>query len=252
VTVPGRTNVGANKIFYLNLTNAVGAGLLNSQAAGTITNNNSGGGNSGGSTSGGGECAVTSQWVVTYDNGAAFDATQTLTNPNSTNITIITFDFDGPYSNIEWINSTNAGWVAPVHSGTHFSVTNGWPSPAVIPAGGALQFTYQGSPGGSPPAPSNLAINGTTIGQCGGNNTLVRFTGVQRQGNDIVLSWSAPSGKTNWVQVAATLAGGTSNWTDLSGPIIPGGAGNTNASWSHTGATTTSIQTFYRIRVQSN
>ena len=248
VMVPGTTNVGPNKYFYLNLTNATGANLFSPQVTGAITNNNSSGGG-GGQTNGsgtGGECAITSQWLVTYDSGAAFQAIQTLNNPNRTNITLTSFAFNAAFTNIDWIDAGSmSGWVKPAHSGNQFTISSGWPVPAVTPAGGSLQLTYQGEPGGSPPAPANLVINGVTVENCG-NGMPVYFTSVARNGNNIALAWKTPGGSTNWVQAAGT---GLSGWTNLCGPLLITGSGSVSTNWTDTGATTNGRARFYRVLV---
>ena len=247
VTVSGHTNVGANKIFYLNLTNAAGANLFVTQATGTITNNNNSGGgsSSGGATnsSSGGECALTSQWLVTYDSGS-FRAVLTLANPNSTNITISSLAFDAAYTSVDWIaaDANSSNWVARAHSGSHFTAS-GWSPAAVIPAGGSLQLTFQASPGGNPPAPTNLVLNGVTVGNCGG--WPVYFTNISRSGKNIVLTWTSLGGATNHLQSAATLKG--TNWTDLSGPLVVSGSGSVSTNWTDVGAATNGTAKYYRV-----
>ena len=248
VIVPGHTNVGANKTFYLNLTNAVGANLFATQVAGTITNNNTsgGGGNGGGggSVSGSGECALTSQWLVTYD-GSAFRAILTLANPNSTNITINTFAFNAPYTGVDWI-AADAGlsdWVAPTHSGNLFTVSSGWNPAAVIPAGGSLQLTFQAEPGGSPPGPTNLVVNGVSVGNCGG--WPLYFTKIARQGQNVVLTWTTPAGHTNHLMMASSL--NPTNWVDISGPIPISGTGSVSTNWTDTAGASGPTARFYKV-----
>ena len=248
VVVPGTTNAGPNKYFYLNLTNATGANLFITQVTGTITNNNSNGGG-GGQTNGsgtGGECAITTRWVVTYDSGAAFQAIQTLNNPNSTNITLTSFAFNAAFTNIDWTDAgSTSGWVKPARSGNHYTIGGGWSVPAVIPAGGSLQLTYQGEPGGGPPAPTNLIINGVTVGNCG-NGTPVYFTSVIRSGNNIALTWKTPGGSTNWVQAAG---GALLGWTNLSGQLVISGNGSVTTNWTEIGRATNGRARFYRVLV---
>lgn len=247
VIMPGHTNVGANKVFYLNLTNAVGANLFVTQATGTITNNNFSGGGSGGGTtnaSGGGECAVTSQWLVTYDGGASFRAVLTLANPNSTNITVNGFAFNAPYTGVDWIaaDANLINWVAPAHSGNLFTISSGWNPVAVIPAGGSLQLALQGEPGGGPPAPTNLVINGVMVGNCGG--WPVYFTKILRSGKDIVLTWTTIGGMTNHLQSASTMS--RTNWSDL-GVLVVSGSGNVSTNWTDVGGATNATAKFYRV-----
>lgn len=251
VVVPGHTNAGPNKVFYLNLTNAVGANLFVTQAAGTIINDNTNGGgsNSGGSGggttnyTGSGECAVTTQWLVTYDNGAVFQAIQTLSNPGPTNITLNSLSFEASYTNVDWISAgATSGWVKPAQSGNTFLITGGWPVAAVIPAGGSLQLTYQGEPGGNPPPPQNLVINGVAAGGCPGPPT---FTRIARQGNDILLNWSSLAGLTNRLQTASSLSG---PWTDIMNPMMMPGSGTVSTNWTDAGGATNGTK-YYRIMV---
>ncbi len=244
VTVPGHTNLGPNKVLYLNLTNASGANLFIPQAAGTITNANVSGG-SGGSTNGasGGECALTTQWLVTYD-GAAFRAVLTLGNPNSTNITINRFAFDAAYAGVDWIavDANLTDWVAPAHSGNHFTISSGWNPAAVIPAGGSLALTFQASPGGTPPAPTHLIVNGVTVGGCG-SLVPVYFTGVQRSGNDVLLAWKTLGGGTNRVQMSFDLV----HWTNVSSAVVVPGSGSVSTNWTDVGGATNAVAKFYRV-----
>ena len=242
VTVPGRTNAGSNKTFYFNLTNAAGAALFASQAAGIITNASSGS-SGGGTNTTGGECAMTSQWLVTYDNGAAFQAVQTLFNPGLTNIILNTFAFDAPYAKIDWIDAgSSSGWVQPGHSGSHFTIGSGWPAPAVVPAGGSLQMTYQGAPGGGPPAPANLVINGVVVGNCGAAAPAC-FISAVRSGDSILLAWKTIGGETNWVQATSGIAG----WTNVSGPIVVAGSGSVATNWMDVNGLTHHASRCYRV-----
>jgi hypothetical protein len=241
VVVVGDTNVEPDETFYLNLTNPTNATLARSQAVGTILNDDTGS-TGGGST---GECAITTQWLVTYDSGA-FRATQTLSNPNATNITLAAFEFDAPYTSVDWIGAgSDANWVTPAHSGTHFTVANGWPTPAVIPAGGTLQLLYQAAPGGNPPAPSSLIINGVHLADCGGPPL---FTGVQRQGSNLVLTWTTTAGKTNHILTSPNISLPLAQWSDVSGPLVAPGSGTVTASWTQFGGATNGPTDFYRVK----
>ena len=258
VIVPGTTNAGTNLVFYLNLTNAAGASIYFPQATGTLTNENvspgsgSGGGGGGagaggGASGGGGECALTTRWLVTYDNGAAFQATETISNPNATNIPVNSFRFTGAYTNIDWIDAgTMSGWVKPTLAGGGWSVGNGWATPPVIPAGGSLQLTWQGEPGGSPPAPGNLAVNGVTVGDCGSASFF--FTKIVRSGTNMVLTWTTVGGTTNHLQAGSSLTG--TNWTDLTGPLVISGSGSVLTNWVHVGGATNRGAVFYRLMVR--
>jgi hypothetical protein len=238
VLVPGHTNVGANKVLYLNLTNAAGAELFSPQATGTITNLNSSGGG-GATNSAGGAGGITWQWLVTYDAGA-FQAVLTLSNPGHTNITINTFSFDAPWSGVDWIadNTNQTSWVAPTHSGSQFAITGGWPVAAVLPAGGSLQLTFQAAPGGNPPAPSNLAINGSLL-------ATLYFTSVARNGQNIVLTWQTIGGTTNWLQTNSILRG--TNWGNLGGPMVIPGSGSVATNWTDLGGAASGAARFYRL-----
>ena len=180
---------------------------------------------------------------MTYDSGA-FQAVLTLANPNRTNITINTFAFNAPYSGVDWIAAdTNlTDWVTPAQSGNLFTVSSGWNPAAVIPAGGSLQLTFQGSPGGNPPAPTNLVVNGVTVGNCG-NAVPVYFTSVTRSGSNVVLKWNTIGGATNWVQTSSTLSG----WTNLSPPLMVPGSGSVSTNWTDVGGATNRAARFYRV-----
>lgn len=254
VLIPANTNSGPNETFTLNLTNAVNAEMFSTQVTGTITNENSnaGGGNSGGGggngSGGHGECAITSQWLVTFDNGSSFQATLTLSNPNNTNITINTFAFEAPYTLLDWVAAgTSSDWVDPNQNGNEFTVPNGWPVPAVVPANGTLQLLFQGAPGDNPPSPADLVINGITVGDCGIVTAPVYFTSAARSGNDIVLTWQTMGGATNWVQVAnASMTG----WSNASAAMVVPGSGAVVTNWTLTGAATNGGSKFYRVQVQ--
>jgi hypothetical protein len=225
-------------VLYLNLTNAAGAELFSPQATGTITNLNSSGGG-GATNSPGGAGGITWQWLVTYDAGA-FQAVLTLSNPGHTNITINTFSFDAPWSGVDWIadNTNQTSWVAPTHSGSQFAITGGWPVAAVIPAGGSLQLTFQAAPGGNPPAPSNLAINGSLL-------ATLYFTSVARNGQNIVLTWQTIGGTTNWLQTNSILRG--ANWGNLGGPMVIPGSGSVATNWTDLGGAASGAARFYRL-----
>ena len=251
VTVPGTTNAGANTVFYLNLTNATGANAYFPQATGYLTNNNvaPGGGGSGGGGSGGGgsggECALTTQWTVTYDIASVFQATLTLNNPNPTNIALNSFTFSAPYTNIDYIDAGSPYWWVPTtHTGTNYTIGSGWSTPPVIPAGGSLQLNFQGEPGGTAP-PVNLLINGVTVGHCSGFPFY--FTKVQRTGTNVVLTWATMGGMTNYVQMSSSLTG--TNWTTLTGPLVISGNGATSTNWTHLGGATNGAARFYRLMI---
>ena len=242
VRVVGETNIEPDEAFYLILSNPTNATLSRSQAAGTILNDDA----PPPVTATGGECAITSQWVITY-NGAAFRATQTLTNPNTTNITIGTFTFDAPYTSVDWIGAGNdINWVTPSHSGIHFSVASGWAPAAVIPAGGTLQLLYQASPGGAPPTPANVKVNGVLIGGCA--PVPPRFLFANRQENDIVLTWTGPRGVTNFVQWHPLTSNAT-EWVDAAAVVLPSGVGEFTTNWTPSGTATNSPGGLYRIRL---
>ena len=250
VSIAGSTNVAASKFFTLTLTNAVGASLFANQAIGTITNNNSsgqGGGGSGGSGVGSGECALTSQWLVTY-NGASFRAVLTLANPNSTNLTLRTLAFTAPYTSVSWIASDAglADWVIPTQAGSQFTIADGWNPAAVIPAGGSLALTFQAAPGTlATTAPTHLVVNGITVGDCG--NQAFYFTSVLRQSNNLALTWHTYSGTTNLLQVSSDLI----HWTNLTSPLAINGSGESLTNWTDIGALTNSAQRFYRIFISN-
>ena len=188
---------------------------------------------------------MTSSWLVTYDSGA-FRATQTLSNPNATNITLRTFEFDAAYTSVDWIGSgSDANWVIPVHSGSHFSVTNGWPSPAIIPAGGTLQLFFQAAPGGNPPAPTNLILNGVRLTDCGSPPS---FTSVNRQGANLAFTWTTIGGKTNHLLASPSLMLPVAQWTDVSGPLVVPGTGSVSVNWTLINAATNGALQFYRVR----
>jgi GH18 family chitinase len=245
VRVVGDTNVEPDETFYLSLSNPTNATLVRAQATGTIQNDDF----PPVTTATGGECALTSQWVVTY-NGAAFRATLTLTNPNATNITLRTFEFDAPYTSVDWIaaDAALANWVLPARSGIHFTVANGWSPAAVVPAGGSLTLTFQASPGGTPPppAPANVRVNGVLIGGCA--PVVPRFLSVNRQGNDLALTWSGPQGKTNFVQWRGVDDGET-NWADAAPVLFPAGVGEFTTNWTLFGTATNLPGALYRIRI---
>jgi len=170
----------------------------------------------------------------------------TLTNPGNSNITVSRFAFDAPYTGVDWIAADAAliNCVAPSRSGDHFTVGSGWNPAVVIPAGGSLPLTFQASPGGSPPAPANLVINGVTVGNCGGG---LSFVNISKQGNNIVLTWQTPGGTTNHLLAATTII--SNLWTDISGPIIVSGNGTVSTIWTDVGGATNSPARVYRLRI---
>ena len=245
VPVYGSTNAGANKSFYLNLTNVVGANLFAAQATGTIINNNTGGG-----STGSGIAAITQQWQVTYA-AAGFTAVLTLSNPNRTNITINSLAFNAPYASVSWIAcDTNLfDWVVPTQSGTLFTINQGWSPAAVIPANGSLELTFSASPGGSSSiAPTNVVINGIALGSHGGVATVPQLKSMSVSGRNIVLSWQPSPGQTNVVQVSTNLL----NWTTVSPPVyVTGSVGSTTTNWTDVGGTTNGRVRFYRVMLEN-
>jgi len=245
VIIPASTNAGASKTFTLSLTNAAGASLFANQATGTIINNNSS--SQDGSGQGGGECALTQQWLVTF-NGASFRATLTLANPNRTNITLRTLGFTAPYASVSWIacDVNLADWVIPTQAGSQFTVANGWSPAAIIPAGGSLALTFQAAPGTlSATAPTNLVVNGITVGDCG--NPACYFTSLVRQTNNLTLTWHTFGGTTNLLQVSTDLI----HWTNLTTPLTINGSGESLTNWTDLGALTNSTRRFYRILINN-
>lgn len=243
--INGSTNVGANKNFYLNLTNAVGANLFVAQATGTITNNNSSG-----SGSGTGVSAITTQWLVTFS-GSAFTAVLTLSNSNSTNITINSLAFNAPYTSVSWIacDTNLTDWVIPALNGTRFTISGGWNPAAVIPGHGSLNLTFFASPGSSSSiSPTNVVINGIALGSSSNNlpGSLL-FKSVSQSGKNIVLSWQTTSGYTNLVQVSTNFV----NWSNVSAPMFMSGSGNLITNWTDIGAATNGDVRFYRVMLQN-
>jgi hypothetical protein len=238
-------SAAANKNFYLNLTKAVGANLFVAQATGTITNNNSSG-----SGSGTGVSAITTQWLVTFS-GSAFTAVLTLSNSNSTNITINSLAFNAPYTSVSWIacDTNLTDWVIPALNGTRFTISGGWNPAAVIPGHGSLNLTFFASPGSSSSiSPTNVVINGIALGSSSNNlpGSLL-FKSVSQSGKNIVLSWQTTSGYTNLVQVSTNFV----NWSNVSAPMFMSGSGNLITNWTDIGAATNGDVRFYRVMLQN-
>ncbi|HEY5296431.1 MAG TPA: chitinase [Verrucomicrobiae bacterium] len=76
---------------------------------------------------------------------------------------------------------------------------------------------------------------------------LPQFTAVSRQGNNLLLTWQAAGGTTNWIQSKTNLL---SAWSDLSPAIAIMGNGTTTTNWTVLGAISSSGSSFYRIKMQ--
>jgi hypothetical protein len=68
---------------------------------------------------------------------------------------------------------------------------------------------------------------------------------IERNGNDIRLTWTCPAGNTNLVQCSPTVSAG---FTNLSGQLIATGAGEVTNSYTHAGGAANATARFYRIR----
>ena len=74
-----------------------------------------------------------------------------------------------------------------------------------------------------------------------------RIISVARQGNDVVITWSAAGAHTNALQV--TAGGYTTNFTDIGGSIILQGSGDVITNYVDGGGATNVPSRFYRIRL---
>jgi len=78
----------------------------------------------------------------------------------------------------------------------------------------------------------------------------MQVTSLERSGaSDLVLTWMATGGTTNWIQSAASLT--ATNWTDVSGPVVIQGSGAVTTNWTLPGAIGEGSESFYRIRAVS-
>jgi hypothetical protein len=73
-----------------------------------------------------------------------------------------------------------------------------------------------------------------------------RITGIEQEGDDIRVTWSAGAGRTNVVQAASYLDGGYSN---ISENIVVQGSGDTTTNYLDIGGATNAPSRFYRIRL---
>ena len=76
--------------------------------------------------------------------------------------------------------------------------------------------------------------------------SVLRLQQPQRQGSDILLTWTTAGGRTNVVQWAAGLTG--DNFTDLGAPLVIAGQGDATANRVDPGGATNTLR-FYRIRL---
>jgi GH15 family glucan-1,4-alpha-glucosidase len=77
----------------------------------------------------------------------------------------------------------------------------------------------------------------------------LRIISLARQGNDVVLTWTAQGGKTNVVLVAPSTANGSysNNFGSLSSPLPVPGIGLTTMSYTDVGGATNVPSRFYRV-----
>ena len=71
-----------------------------------------------------------------------------------------------------------------------------------------------------------------------------RIASLDREGNDLRVTWSSPAGMTNVLQCSPSLTG---NFTNVSPALVATGAAESITTYLHTGAANTSPR-FYRIR----
>lgn len=76
-------------------------------------------------------------------------------------------------------------------------------------------------------------------------SSTVKVSALAREGNDIRITWSTVSGKTNFVQASN---GTLNNFTNISSAIICPGISRTSTNYLDTGAVNNCSSRFYRIR----
>jgi hypothetical protein len=77
-----------------------------------------------------------------------------------------------------------------------------------------------------------------------------RIVSIARESNDIRVSWTTASDKTNVLQVATGAAGSfTANFVDLSSPIIVLGTGQVTTNYLDVGGATNAPARYYRVRL---
>jgi hypothetical protein len=114
-----------------------------------------------------------------------------------------------------------------------------------------LHFGSLGNPDAAPGAdPDGDGAPNSREFQAGTNPTnpasVLRMQQPQRQGNDILLTWTTAGGKTNVVQWADDLA--PDNFADLGAPLVLAGQGDATTNRLDPGGATNKLR-FYRIRL---
>jgi len=114
----------------------------------------------------------------------------------------------------------------------------------IIPAGGP-----KGDPDGD-------GMNNTAEYQAGTdpmdpNSTPFRSTAINRQGDDILITWTTQGGTTNRVQAAPTIASGSasSTFTNLSPVVVPRGNYLATTNYLEVGGATNLPAKYYRVRL---
>ncbi len=148
VKVTGDTTVEPDETFTVTLTNPTNATLNRTTATATITNDDVAPPPQNGNT-------VTHS--VVDDWGSGHSANMALT-AGSANLSSWTVEFDTPAT----ITNIWNGQITS-HTGTHYVVSNVSYNGAVA-AGETTTFGYQATPGATGSAPTNIKVNGATVG----------------------------------------------------------------------------------------